>query len=311
MIDKQQIATFGGSGRSYQRAAQPRWIALALALWACLAYGKPAATGFTGLVWIADGGPFTIVRGDTLRTGSKGVTLLAGDMVETGPAAFMVIEVQGGSRVGVGPSTQVYFLQRADLGTLIVLKGWVKADVRSGALRIVGTRLGIQGHQAVLLLYANERYDAVFDEQGSGTLVLRDDAAARVGKETRANEFFLREERTDVISQPRPSAEFTERMPIPFWDNLPEPASMVQAVAPPVVRAVTYADIQTWLTLPRDWRTGFIGRFRARLRDPAFFAAMDAHLARYPEWTPILHPPPPPEPDSRDESQTSGKPTPH
>jgi hypothetical protein len=29
---------------------------------------------------------------------------------------------------------------------------------------------------------------------------------------------------------------------------------------------------------------------RQRPRDRAFFAAMDAHLALYPEWVPILHP---------------------
>jgi len=99
-------------------------------------------------------------------------------------------------------------------------------------------------------------------------------------------------------------------MPIPFWDDLPEPASAVEAVAPQSVRAVTYSDIRTGLTIPRDWRTGFIGRFRARLNGPAFFAAMDAHLALHPEWTPILHPPPPPEPDRPDGSRTGGKPTP-
>jgi hypothetical protein len=46
------------------------------------------------------------------------------------------------------------------------------------------------------------------------------------------------------------------------------------------------------LTMPGDWRAGFIARFRGRLKDPAFFAAMDAHLALHPEWVRILHPPP-------------------
>jgi hypothetical protein len=305
VISKQQlITTFGGRGGAHPSVIQLRRIALlALALGTCLAASKPTATGFNGLVSIADGDPFTIVRRDTLLSGSKGVTLLAGDIVETGPGAFLAIEVQGGNLVGIGPSTAVYFLQRGDVITLFVLKGWVKGDVRSEAMRVAGTRLGIQGHQAVMVLYADEQSDAVFDEQGSARLLLRDDAATRFDRETGANQFFHRGDRTGVESQPRPSAQFIESMPIAFRDPLPEHASAsLKKLAPLLVRAVTYSDIQTWLTIPRDWRGGFIERFRARLKDPAFFAAMDEHLALHPEWTPILHPPPPPEPDRRDRS---------
>jgi hypothetical protein len=289
----------GGANRL--GAVHTRWIALfALGLWACLADGKPALTGLGGLVSIADGEPFTIIRRATLRTGSKGVTLVAGDIVETGPGAFLAIEMQGGSLVGIGPSTQVYFMPRADVATLVVLKGSVKADIRAGskggAMRVIGTRLGIQSHQAVVLLYADERSDAVFDEQGSARLLLRDGAATRLSKDTQQNQFFVREDGRDEVSQPRPSAEFVAKIPIPFRDALPEHASAkVKPVAAQLVREVTYSDIQTWLTMPRDWRTGFIGRFRGRLKDPAFFAAMDAHMVQHPEWLEILHPPPPPE----------------
>jgi len=313
VISKQQITTtLRGNGGSHRSVVQSRRIALlALALWTCLAASKPTATGFTGLVSIADGDPFTIVRGDTLLSGSKGVTLLGGDIVETGPGAFLAVESQGGNLVGIGPSTGVYFLPRGEVPTLLVLKGWVKLDVRSEAMRVVGTRLGVQGHQAVMLLYADEQSDAVFDEQGSARLLLRDDAATRVDKETGASQFFHRGDRTGVDSQLRPSAEFIERMPVAFRDPLPENAPTdLKKVAPQLVRAVTYSDIQTWLTIPRDWRGGFIERFRARLKDPAFFAAMDQHLAVHPEWTTILHPPPPPEPDRRDGSRSGNKPTP-
>ena len=306
MISKQQIATtFGGRGGAHPSVIQPRRIALlALALWTCLAASKPTATGFNGLVSIADGDPFRIVRGDTLLSGSKGVTLLGGDLVETGPGAFLAIESRGGNLVGIGPSTEVYFLPRGEVTVLLVLKGWVKVDVRSEAMRLAGKRLGIQGHQAVMVLYADEQSDAVFDEQGSARLLLREDAATRFDKETGANQFFHRGDRTGVESQLRASAQFIERMPIAFRDPLPENApTTLKKVAPQLVRAVAYSDIQAWLTMPRDWRGGFIERFRARLKDPAFFAAMDQHLALHPEWTPILHPPSPPEPDRRNGSQ--------
>ena len=34
-------------------------------------------------------------------------------------------------------------------------------------------------------------------------------------------------------------------------------------------------------------------RFRARLKDPVFFHALDTHMSAHPEWDHILHPPPP------------------
>jgi len=293
-----------------------RTILLFVALgWAFVVHGKTAPPSFGGVVSIADGEPFTLLRGTSLNTATKGVTLAAGDMVGTGQGAFLVVELQGGGLVGIGPSTQIYFMQRsaADPPTLVVLKGWVKADIRSGSkgpsARVLGTRLGIQSHQAVVLLFVDERSDSVFDEEGSGTLLLRDEAATRTGRDAAANQFFVRQERADVISQPRPSSEFVEKMPIPFRDPLPENASakLKKATAPQFVREVNYSDIQQWLNMPRDWRAGFIPRFRGRLKDPAFFAAMDASMAQHPEWQPILHPPPPPEEDVQVPART----TPH
>ena len=289
---------FRRSGSRQRNVVRSRQIAiLALALWAYLADARPPVVQIRGLVSIADGEPFTIIRGDSLWTGSRGATLVAGDIIETGSGAFLVVEMQGGSLVGIGPSSQVYFLQRADVATLVVLKGWVKADIRakanSGAMRIVGTRLGIQGQQAVVLLDADERSDAVFDEQGSATLMLREHAATRIDKETKPNQFYVREDRAAVILQPHPSADFLAKMPIAFRDALPEKAAanLKKPVEPKRVRNATYSDIQPWLMMPGDWRAGFIGRFRGRLTDPAFFSAMDTHLALHPEWARILHPP--------------------
>ncbi len=267
---------------------------IALALWACLIGGKPVQPQFNGLVSLADAGAFSIVRRDTLLTGSKGVALLAGDIVETGANAFVVIQEPGGDLVGIGPSTDVYFVERQEVITLFVLRGWVKVDVKSGPIRLTGTRLGIQGHQAVMLLHADERSNEVFDEQGSTTLLPADDARP-VGRETGPSRFFLRGEQLDVLSQASPSAEFIEKMPAAFRDPLPVYAKLPEPLPPHVVRAVSYSDVESWLTIPRQWRGSFVGRFRARLKDPAFFAAMDAHLALLPEWQRILHPPPEPE----------------
>ena len=305
MIRKQQVTSIGESGGSHQRVVQVRWISLiGLALCASLIEAKRTSAGFAGLVSVADGEPFTIVRHDTLMTGSKGAPLLAGDLVETGPRALLVVAGSEGNLIGLGPSTDVYFIERAEVTTLFVLKGWVKADVKSGPpIRILGTRLGIQGHEAVMLFSADERSNAVFAEQGATTIVLPEAAATRVGKETGANHFFRREDWLDVVPQLSPPVEFLDKMPAAFRDPLPRFIELPETVPPRVVRSVSYSDIRTWLTIPREWRGGFIERFRGRLKDPAFFAAMDAHQALFPEWKPILHPPA----ASTDESRSEGK----
>jgi hypothetical protein len=269
-----------------------RSVPVALAFGVCLIGGKPLQPEFTGLVSFADGGAFSIVRGDRLFTGSKGVALLGGDIVETGAYAFVVIQEPGGNLLGLGPFTDVYFVERQEGITLFVLKGWVKADVRSGPIRLTGTHLGIQGHQAVMLLHADERSDEVFDEEGSTTLLPAAEDARPVGKETGPNRFFLRGEHFDALSQPSPSDEFLAKMPTSFRDPLPVYANLPEPVPLRMVRAVSYSDIESWLTIPREWRGSFVGRFRGRLKDPAFFAAMDAHQASLPEWKRILHPPP-------------------
>jgi hypothetical protein len=290
---------------------------LAVALLVCLAQAKTAVSPLSGVVSIADGGPFTIIRQSAICAGTKGVTLLAGDIIETGPGAFLAIGLTGGSLLAIGPSSQVYILQRADIPTLIVLRGWVKADVRGsagvGAIRVIGTRLGIQGQHAVVLIHADDGLDAIFDEQGSATLLLRDDAATRTDRLTHQNQFFVREDHEAVAIQQRPSADFVARMPIEFRDPLPEQAAapLQKPAEAKRVRDVTYADIQSWLTMPRDWRSGFTTRFRGRLKDPAFFAAMDAHLTQLPEWVLILHPPPPPEEELPPGAQRRAEATPH
>jgi hypothetical protein len=47
-----------------------------------------------------------------------------------------------------------------------------------------------------------------------------------------------------------------------------------------------------------------VGRFRGRLKDPAFFAAMNAQQALLPEWKRILHPPLEPDANSPSEKLT-------
>jgi hypothetical protein len=274
------------------------WALVAVVLVSSAAHAKGSITHGSALVWIADGAPFTVIRGDDLRTGTKGITLAAGDIVETGPDNLLVIQMQGGSLVGIGPSSAVYWAERGGSAVFFVREGWLKADVRAepgaGVIRVMGPHLGVECQKAVVLLHTSEKLDAIFDEQGSAALLMRDGAAPALNQETRASQFLTKDDGTDVLVQSHVSLDFLAQMPAAFRDSLPEnlTAPSVTALEPKWARKVTYPDIEPWLTARRDWRVGFVARFRGRLKDRSFFSAMDAHLSLHPEWAPILHPAP-------------------
>jgi hypothetical protein len=259
----------------------------------------------TGAVSVADGPPFSIIRGDKLLEATKGVRLLAGDLVETQPGNFVVAELPGGAVAALGPSTRVYLQERADAptSTFLVLRGWLKLDAHEtgegGLHRAIGLQLGGGARQGVFVLHVAEHRDEVFHEAGMMTLLLRDDAATRSERDSKIAQFFTREDRNPVVVAPRPADPFVAAMPVPFRDSLPDGLAKspnAKVTEPKLIREVSYADIADWLTIPRDWRGSFVRRFRGRLKDRAFFSAMDARLSLYPEWTRILHPPPPPPP---------------
>ena len=272
--------------------------ALGLALFAL--QGRAAQTNS---VSIADGPPFSIIRGDKVLEATKGVKLLAGDFIETQPGNFVVVELPGAAVAALGPSTRIYFLEHSDVPTFVVMRGWLKLDAKGsgegGLHRAVGLQLGAAARMGVFVVHVADHRDELFHEAGALTLLLRDDAATRTERESKVTQFFVREDRNPVVVTPRPAASFIAAMPVPFRDPLPfglANESKAKITEPKLIREVAYSDIADWLTIPRDWRTGFVRRFRGRLKDPAFFSAMDARLSLYPEWRLVLHPPAPPEP---------------
>ncbi|MHB8721606.1 MAG: FecR family protein [Steroidobacteraceae bacterium] len=257
----------------------------------------------TNSVSIADGPPFSIIRGDKVFEATKGVKLLAGDFIETQPRNFVVVELAGAAVAAIGPSTRLYFLEHSDVPTFVVTRGWLKLEAKEsgegGLHRAAGLQLGAAVREGVFVIHVADHRDELFHEAGLITLLLRDDAATRIDRESKVTQFFVREDFNPAVVAPRPAAPFIATMPVPFRDPLPfglANESKTKITEPKLIRAVAYSDIADWLTIPRDWRTGFVHRFRGRLKDPAFFSAMDARLTQYPEWRLVLHPPPPPPP---------------
>lgn len=281
-----------------------RWALLAALL---LAPMSPAGAGSrslpsggaSGVVSYAEGPPFTVIHADELRTGTRGAGVEAGDILETSPDDFLVVQMQSGGLVGIGPGSSVYFTERGGALRLLVREGWVKADFRAqdGRSTLAAARLAIQCQRDVVVLHASGNHDEIFDEQGDSLLASRGPAQPHADPQMHPGQLITSDSRMEVVVTQRPSGDFLQGMPKPFRDALPPgDAPAGKPLGTQLLRKVNYSDVEGWVNAQADWREGFVPRFRGRLKDTAFFAAMDAHLSQHPEWTLILHPPPPPPP---------------
>nr|MBN3729005.1 hypothetical protein [Burkholderia sp. Ac-20379] len=97
-----------------------------------------------------------------------------------------------------------------------------------------------------------------------------------------------------------PDPAFVAAMPVSFRDALrplPMPAAVHDASARGL-RPAAYVDVADWLdsalAVRNDPATRFAARFRSRLSDPAFRAAVKQHIDALPDWRALVFPPPRP-----------------
>ena len=269
---------------------------------ACAATSVP----MSAVVSVAEGAPFVLIRGTVAYSTTKGVLLSPGDLIESKPDSLLILELRSGSTVSaiiaIGPATRAYWMNRPEGATLAILGGWIKVDTLSSAqgatVKVQGTRLGAASSAGIYIVHVGEAADEVFQESGTMTLWVQKPDGTGVGRTSRPNEFASRSGSSEVQTQPRPGAAFSNTLPAAFRDPLPTgmSARLHGKTEPKFVGDVAYEDVSAWLAAPRDWRQGFIARFRPRLKDPGFFHALDTHMSAHPEWDRILHPPPPPPP---------------
>jgi hypothetical protein len=274
-------------------------------LWAALPFTGSAATPapMTAIVSVAAGAPFDLIRGAAAFAATTAVSLSPGDIIESKPDGFLILEFRSASAlcavVGMGPATRAYWMDRADGPTLAILRGWVKVDTLSPAqnvaFKVQGTRLGAASSAGTYIVHGGDGTDEVFHESGTMTLWVQKPDGSGASRVSKQNEFASRTGGSEVQIQPRPAAAFTNGMPAAFRDPLPTgmSARLRGKAEPKFVRDLSYEDVSDWLAAPRRWRQGFIVRFRPRLKDPVFFHALDTHMSAHPEWERILHPPPP------------------
>lgn len=193
-------------------------------------------------------------------------------------------------------------MDRASGVTLAVLNGWIKVDAPTPGPRGVVVTEGASLHAASdggsYVMHVSGAGDEVFQEKGSMLLEVSragGDQAAGAAVPSRPDQLTRRSVSGQIQTRAGADAAFVGALPPVFLDPLPQGlgAQVSGGAQPQRLRDVTYADVSDWLAGPKEWRHGFVQRFRPRLKDPAFFRALDVQMTLHPEWRPILHPPAP------------------
>jgi hypothetical protein len=275
-------------------------IALTLLLWS-----MPVAAPGVGSATFVEGS-LRLIRGTGVLHGAEGMRLRQGDILETSDKGFVQLEFAGGTVVALGPSSRLYILRHGGGGAagkagtsaaeFVLLAGWLKAEsnASTGTYRYQSPLLSASvGTGSTVVIHSSEGECEVFVESGSAAIgQVSPDGNSRQAAAAKAGQFFSRRTGKDLTSVSRPNAAFRDAMPAAFRDTLPSRLAHFagKAVEPKTDHQVSYAEIQAWLTMPASWRRGFVDRFAPRLKDPEFRKQLEAHLAQYPEWDPVLHP---------------------
>lgn len=249
-----------------------------------------------GLVTVMEGGPLRVIRGVNVLQGVEGMRIHSGDIFESSDKGFAQLEFTGGTIVALGGSTRVLLLNYiGKAGKFALLDGWLKAQTgpSTGASRYDTPLLAATTQDGVLVLHSAPNETEVFVESGSARIgEVGRDGTLRSPSPAKNDQFFSRTAGKSVSDSPRPSPGFVEALPRQFRDTFLSLASRFTGRPPEPARvhAVSYAEIQPWLTVGRlDWRNGLVRRFQSRLSDPAFRRAVEANLKEHPEWQPFLH----------------------
>ena len=245
-------------------------------------------------------GKATLIRQAGKLAVAEGLALQSEDIVETAPASFVQMEFPDGSRVSIGPDSRLMLSPRgparagAAAPRLYVLQGWVKLTQPPAQQPAPGDCVTPQFEFApasgAAILMSNPKEFAVFTESGAAKLTER--SGARPPIQMGAGDFIGARLGDKPVASNRPAAEFLAQMPRPFRDPLPARAAKFRdsVITPRALGDVTYGDIAAWLSAEPGLRLPLIERWRPRLRDKPFRAAMIANLAAHPEWDPLVFP---------------------
>jgi hypothetical protein len=287
---------------------------------ACASAGAaPSAAPYATLALAEQ--PLRLIRGAAVYKAPHGIAVQKDDILETGSAGAQV-EVGAGpdAIVALGPDTRVLVvaMDGASATGLALLQGWVKVLAAAGRGAVVVTpALQVTVSAGSAIVHSQDGHDAVFAEDGAQQ-VARIDQQGRAGAPLKlaAEQYAAVDPARPQLTPGRPPRAFVAAMPPGFRDRLVRarqaPGSAhnsahnsannsANKASPLKERDADFADVEAWLTSALPVRRGFVGRFRARLGDPAFRKPLERALGQSPEWKAVLKP--------RPKSDQSGEPT--
>jgi hypothetical protein len=249
-------------------------------------------------------GSLRMIRDATVYQVAEGVRLRQGDILESSEMGFVQLEFMNGPIVVIGPLSRVYVFQHRARGNsgsgtaqgeLVLLSGWLKAlsGAHARPYRFASPLLTATTRDGTVVIHATDSECDVFIETGSAAIV-DTSGGGNADKPASGNtrQFFSRHPGKVRTNSSGPSTVFVDAMPVAFRDDLPSRLAQFtgKPPEPKALHAVSYGEIQAWLTMPAQWRKGFVQRFELRLEDPQFRKQLEAHVAEYPEWGPALQP---------------------
>ena len=245
-------------------------------------------------------GPATVVRGTTRYALAEGVKLQPGDIIEVGDKGITQVEFADGAALAMSPGTRLLAVSaprgKAAAGDYYMTQGAFKlSGIKQAAstFRFVTPVFTVQPVDGTAVVAVGSGEGAVFVEGGEARVTEpapKGKGAATVTLKT--GEFYSRKAEGKSAVTSRPSQAFIGALPRIFLDPLPSRMARYKEreVQPKRVDDVSYAEVETWLKAPPDIRRPMVARFRPRVSDPAFRAALVTNLKFHPEWDPILFP---------------------
>lgn len=262
-----------------------------------LVLGSTAAAALPTLVSIVQGDA-TLVRQTTRYALAEGVALADGDIVETAADAFVQIEFDDGTIVGISEKGRLLLKPQISAPKtttatpqFYLLEGWIKLTTVPKApaeFAFLTPAFELVSPGATIVTRVRAKGYELFVESGSARLVARGAVSGLKG-----NDFVNQASNADKPTiGANLGGEFLQLLPRQFRDRLPARAALFagRVVAPKPIGPIAYADVSAWLRAESGIRLALSKQWRPRAADRAFRADVAANLAAHTEWERVLYP---------------------
>lgn len=256
------------------------------------AQARSAAADVTAIVGIQDG-PARLLRQTGRFLLAEGLHLQSQDIIETAAGGFAQLELPKGDLLGIGENTQL-MLAPPGPAQVFLLRGWLKitAPDHKGPPWVVHLpEVALSMSTGALVVHREARQGwQVFVESGSARLQAR--VGAQAAQTLGTGQYASGKPDGKWQREARPDAAFIGTVPRPFLDPLPARAQLYaeRKVVAKSVGELNYQDAEPWLTADPSLRQPLLMRWRSRLSDSSFRAALAANLGEHPEWERVIYP---------------------